>query len=387
MAMISALLLSLALNCAAADGHHGGSHAGHKAPGGAADGGVTSLDVASDAGELFLLVGRSPKEGPSLWLRRSKDGGATWSPERRVDRGLPRPYRAGIGDARLLARGAVLTAVWSERGDGPMGTGPLVVARSTDGGLTWAAGASPDGGKGSFGRRFPALAQDGEDLHAVWIDRSDKAWLRYARSRDGGTTWSPPGSLDADMCECCWNAALAFGGRVFALYRGKGPRDMETAYSKDAGKSWTEPSVAGRFGWKVNVCPHVGGALARGGDGKVHAVVWTGAEGVEGLHHVTWDDSAGAWGKARPVGDPAARHGDLAASGRRLALVWDRGSKTGGIHAALSEDGGATWSPPRVVTKKGKGTYPRVVAVEGGFRVLWLDLDKQGDGLWRSEKL
>lgn len=330
------------------------------------------FDVYSDRGRLHRLEGGPGASVPLRYLR-SDDGGATWSAPLRVNGGRP-AYHFSAGDARVAAEGDAVYALWPRPGEGPHQSGPLAVARSTDGGRSWSEAASPSG-DGTFGRRYPALAISSGALHAVWLDRRSKSKVMASRSTDGARTWSSPVILDPDACECCWNAAVAAGdGAVHALYRGKNPRDMNAAVSRDGGATWSKPAPAGAFGWAFNGCPHVGGALTAG-SGEVHALVWTGHEEKAGLYVYSSKDGV-AWDDAGKLGGAGAKHGDLAASGARLAAVWSDGGR---IWAAMSSDG-RSWSKAKPLSgEKAAASYPRVAPAGAGFRVFWREKDRFND--------
>ncbi len=328
------------------------------------------FDVYADKGRVHRLEAEAGAEVP-LTYRRSDDGGRTWTAPARVDGGRP-AYRFGAGDARVAAEGDSVYALWARPGKGPYNSGPLAVARSTDGGRSWQEAASPSGEK-SFGRRFPALAISSGVLHAVWLDRETNSKVLASRSTDGARTWSKPMTLDPDACECCWNAALAPGdGAVYALYRGKNPRDMDAVVSRDAGKTWSKSGAAGPFGWGFNGCPHVGGALASTGSG-VSALVWTGKDADAGLYVFASPDGR-TWGRSVKLGGAGAKHADMTSSGPRLAAVWD---EDGGIWGAVSD--GKAWSKPVRLSGKAEGNHPRVAASGAGFRAFWSEKDRFAD--------
>lgn len=330
------------------------------------------FDVYADNNRLHRLEGGS---GASVALsyRRSDDGGKTWTAPVRVDGGRP-AYRFGAGDARVVAEGDAVYALWARPGKGPMNSGALAVARSTDGGRSWAEAASPSG-EGAFGRRFPALAISSGVLHAVWLDRASNSKIVASRSSDGARVWSSPAVLDPDVCECCWNAALAArDGAVYALYRGKNPRDMDAVVSRDGGRTWSSPAVAGPFNWGFNGCPHAGGALASTGSG-VSALVWTGKDDKAGLYVFASPDGR-TWGGSVKLGGAGAKHADMTSSGSRTAAAWDDG---GEIWAATSGDG-KTWSKPRRLSGENmEASHPRVAASGKGFRVFWSEKGRFAD--------
>jgi len=324
------------------------------------------FDVYADRGRLHRLEGGSG-HGVELKYRRSDDGGKSWTAPVRVDGGRP-AYHFGAGDARVAAFGDEVFALWALPGKGPHGSGPLAAARSTDGGKTWSPASSPSEGS-DFGRRFPALAVSSGAVVAVWLDRKANSKVLASRSTDGARTWSAPATLDPDACECCWNAALAPGdGAVYALYRGKNPRDMDMVVSRDGGRTWGKPSVAGPFGWGFNGCPHVGGALASTGKG-VSVLVWTGKDDAAGLY---------VFPSSVKLGGADAKHADLTSSGSALAAAWD---EDGRIWGAVSADG-KTWSKPAALSaERSSASHPRVAAAGKTFRVFWVEKDRYADAI------
>ncbi|MBI5246210.1 MAG: exo-alpha-sialidase [Elusimicrobia bacterium] len=332
------------------------------------------FDVYADRGRLHRLEGASGTE-VALNYRRSDDGGSTWTTPVRVDGGRF-AYRFGAGDARIMAEGDTLYALWSRSGTGPYNSGPLAVARSTDSGRSWQPAASPSD-EASFGRRFPALAISSGVLHAVWLDRATNSKVLTSHTADGARAWSSPVTLDPDVCECCWNTALAVGdGAVYALYRGKNPRDMDSVVSRDGGKTWSKPATAGAFGWGFSGCPHVGGALASTARG-IYALVWTGKDGNAGLYVFASQDGR-TWKSPAKLGGAGAKHADLTSSGSRIAAAWDDG---GEIWGAVS-DNEKTWSKPRRLSgENGEASHPRVAASGEGFRVFWEEKDRLADAM------
>lgn len=196
-----------------------------------------SLDIAV-AGDGVLYVAWTEYEG-ALWLRRSTDGGRTFSRPLRVHDA--RPVRApalavdgkrtlylawtvgeddsadirlaksvnggasfttpriiapspGYADAPKLALGpdGTLHLAYGESEGGPFGRPHVRYTRSRDAGRSFEAPRDISGAGGGF----PALAVDGKgDLYAVWERlpaRRRPRGLGIAVSRDGGRSFSPP---------------------------------------------------------------------------------------------------------------------------------------------------------------------------------------------------
>ena len=114
-----------------------------------------------------------------------------------------------------------------------------------------------------------ALAADGNNSFAVWLDLRDKHNKIFgARSTDAGNTWSKNimiySSPDTTVCECCKPSVVMEGNDVYVMFRNQlnGNRDMYLIQSTDAGNSFGETQKIGNGSWAVNGCPMDGGGLS-----------------------------------------------------------------------------------------------------------------------------
>lgn len=335
------------------------------------------FDVARDGDRLHLLFAAGPADAPGLWHAVSRDGGASWSTPSAVAVGDATPHHAKPGKGpQIAAAGDKVVAVWTTGGTGFMGRGPLASATSTDGGRTWRPHPCPAPLDDASGQAFIDLVTDANGrIHAVWLDKRSIAdgarkALQHAWTDDGGATWATPLTIDTSTCECCWNrAAVGRDGEVLVVYRDLAPRDMAVARGSAAG--WRSLGRAGAFDWGTTACPHIGGGIATGDDGRVHTVVWTDKIGVRGVHY-TAGDGNGAWSEPMRLGGEGARHPDVAlGAGGVLAATWDEPGT--GVLAARSTDGGRTWSEPVGIARSDKAHHPRVVPAGDSFRILWIE--------------
>jgi len=362
-------------------GHH---HRGHDPA--AAEAAIVSLDLVAADGRAHLLLGRRQDDALVLSYRHSADG-ERWSEPRPVDLGAApaSPTLRPGNDAQLAVRGETLVVAWCSAGEGWGGSGPLAVAVSPDGGRSWTPGSGPadTGGRGGEGFADLAFAPDGT-LHAVWLDQRDGSQgLRHATSRDAGRSWSANRSVDAATCECCWNAlAIDADGVARVLYRDREPRDMALAGLAPGAERWSEAVPVGAYDWDFAGCPHVGGGIARSGEGTLHAAVWSGAPGHAGVHVLASIDG-GPWTSQRGfVVDGTLPRIAAAPAGEAVAAVWvQRGPNASQVVARSSSDAGRSWSAPIVLSDDGSAaTHPHLVALGDGFVVLW----RAGDSTWRS---
>jgi hypothetical protein len=173
-------------------------------------------------------------------------------------------------------------------------------------------------------------------------------------------------------------------GNVHVLFRDKDPRDMALVTLTPGGASWKPPVPVGKFDWQFGGCPHVGGGLKAEGS-RLHALVWTGADGRMGVHHTVSTNAGATWSPPRRVCDGKGRRGDLAVIGPKLVVAWDAlGDGHSEVWLAESGDGGSTWTAPRQVSAAGiSANYPRVVATTAGARVFWTEAGSSGYARWQ----
>jgi hypothetical protein len=198
-------------------------------------------------------------------VHRSIDGGQTWS----VGGGLPDPPELGEGvrfpgGFGVTAEGETIASVYYPRRAGGEGSGQCM-ARSADGGLTWselqAVDSSPFAHMGPAGNLV--TLEDGTMIAGgEWGDeQSDDTLPDWAatitRSHDGGHSWEPwrriqaPGDdglyyfdlrltrlQDDTLVAVYWTHDMANDTGV----------NVHTAFSTDAGDTWSEPRDCGVWG-------------------------------------------------------------------------------------------------------------------------------------------
>lgn len=182
------------------------------------------------------------KQGPTLRLSRSEDGGRTWS----ASFVLPSSTDGPTGPVLAVsADGSVLAAWWSRPDDN------LWVAASHDHGAAWGSArrVNPVAGSVPFidGSRpaFPAVALGaGGSASVAWQDFGGGDWdVLLTRSEDGGTTWSDPLRINDSGLGHQFMPALASGpdGILHAAWYDTRTGNVNLVYARstDGGKSWS----------------------------------------------------------------------------------------------------------------------------------------------------
>ena len=212
----------------------------------------------------------------------------------------------------------------------------IVYSRSDDGGATWPVRVEVPGGSVTSEDYpiYPRLAVDGRGrVHLVWTVQAFPGRLvMYARSDDGGETWSEPVEID--------NAA-------------------EPDYQPDFGPVF------------IDVETH--------GDDEVH-LIWDGAPTVE-RNHIWSADGGDSWSA------PTILFPEITSVGRAgwNDMVFD---SAGVLHAvALGKPWNAvwsngSWSPSQAIVEMGHSEWMRVdVGLGNQLHAVWLSFGKEGNGL------
>jgi len=184
--------------------------------------------VAADPRGGFYLAYVEQRDGSSnVMLQRSRDG-KSFSAAVRVN------TRSGDATVRnenppkvaLGPSGQVYVSWASER---ERWKGNIRFARSTDGGKTFspAIDLNSDAARAPAGHAFQSISVDKQGrIYAAWIDernmqpadRGAEIWM--STSTDGGRTFSPDRRILGDVCECCrTDLQIDAAGRMFLSYR------------------------------------------------------------------------------------------------------------------------------------------------------------------------
>jgi hypothetical protein len=242
------------------------------------DRGAVTADPARRGHAYHAWVKRSGTFGESgvAMFSRTTDGGDTWTPQREIH--APRP--GTLPDPTLievLPDGTLLYFFLLANGSPVIGAPELIpfdvmVMRSTDLGDTWSEpqmiGTIPhpvapeDPETGAEVRAFPvidtAIAKDGT-AYVVWneIFSEHSSEIFFSRSRDGGRSWSAPGTVASVPTQAFIpGVAVAREGVVGVSwddFTGDVPGDDKLttrvwfAHSHNGGRTWDRRRLGGPF--------------------------------------------------------------------------------------------------------------------------------------------
>ncbi len=361
----------------------------------------------------------------------SNDGGATFAHMR-----IPEPdgiYNWGSPSVAIGPAGEIYYASLAAANGDPTG---VVLAKSTDGGETFAESSSPSS--------YVENGYDVMDKPAVAVDNGASsprkgwvyvAWTYYfsglgyttilcARSSDGGATFLPPASLNVIDGAPVDHAAVAVApnGDVYVAYQDGhySPSGISITRSTDGGQSFSVLHTVATFRPAGPVTAGGGAAasnsgpsLAVDGNGIVH-VVWaavsTGATTDRSdVFYARSTDNGATFSAATRLNDDAtpttqAFPSVAALADRTVGVRWaDRRNDAvrdtlTDQYMAISRDGGATWgknfrltdrnSPwapaPHSLGGSGHASYDGLAADGGNFYAAWTD-ERSGDAdVWAA---
>jgi len=267
----------------------------------------------------------------------------------------------------------------------------LRFAVSKNGGAQWDAPTTVTGDSvfGSYDDHALHVAPDGT-IYLSWLAemRHDMSHTFFARSVDGGRTWSKPAVIDSDRsCPCC-RTSMASGsdGALYVAWRkrfripGGDQRDIVVAKSVDKGATWTKPVRVHTDAWQVNYCPDAGPSVKVSPSGVVHVAWWTGKEGSAGTKYTQSKDGGSSFSTPIPLGlarYSRAAHIQLALGAGRdsntVVAAWDDGTlQTPQVVVRISRDGGRTFAAAQPVSDAGsEAAYPVVALQHDTIRVAW----------------
>jgi cysteine-rich repeat protein len=293
-------------------------------------------------------------------------------------------------------------AVWGSDDDlgGTLGSdGDILFSRSSDNGHTWTAvhAVNTNADADSGGDSNPRIATDRTgNWMAVWSSTEDLGGtigsdydVFFALSADNGATWSPLDAVNndagADANQDYEPAILFDGSGWLVVWR----REEEPVYnvfsarSEDDGATWTTPArVNTDSGNYENMSPQV----ATDGSGNLVAVWHRQTMGNNYVVAARSSNDGGQWTAPEVVSDTADAYNEqeahVATDGTGTWLAsWIRIPGVGRVDIAVvrSEDNGATWTSPAIVSDDGESfsgcasdQRSRVVSdASAGWFVVW----------------
>jgi predicted neuraminidase len=223
--------------------------------------------------QLYYKVGPSPREWWGM-VMESADEGRTWSPPRRLPRGILGPIKnkpVSLGGGVVLSGSSTENAGWR-----------VHMERSEDGGRTWSRGEALNDGHRLEAIQPTVLPHPGGTVQILC--RSRQGRIAVGWSADRGRTWSPLSLTEVPNPNSGIDAVVLEDGRSLLVYNHttEGRSKLNVATSAE-GRTWTRvldlEDQPGEYSYP---------AVIQTPDGLVHATYTYRRESIK---HVVLDPS------------------------------------------------------------------------------------------------
>lgn len=338
-----------------------------------------SVQIIGDTIYVAWQDERFGNSGDDVFINISRDGGATWEGEKRIDKGYP----VGNNPVRewrfVVVPGSPHDLVYFILAVDGGGYEDLFFVSSHNGGMNFSAARPVSAaGTGLFDVDGFAVDADGLTVHVAWQDNRNGIGddVHYQRSDDGGATWfsvdqdldvSGPGTGNADGV-----MDLAASGNWVAVgwLEDDGTYSTDNVHvniSGDSGFSWLGDRIVADFSPGNADADSIG--LSIGASTPYPNVVAAWADDRMGYDEVFVSSTSDGGQNWRPDTRLSFFEGEAPRISKRhdeetMVLTWLTGDYPNRAEAAFSLDHGVTWEGGFSISSS---IAKDIDLVEGGF--------------------
>lgn len=344
---------------------------------------------------MLVLSWLEPADDGVDALRFSVLGGDGWTEPRTVATGDDFVVSWADLPSVVPITSDVLIAHWLKAAPDSFAAYDIAYATSSDGGRTFVEHGllNDDGTLVEHG--FVSLFPWDDAIGAIWLDGRRLAELfesgdfdpdgppvgtslRFAKIAYDGTLIAG-GEIDELVCDCCATGAALADTAPVVVYRDRSPDEIrDIAVRRHADDGWSDATVLGPDGWRIEGCPVNGPAIAARGD-TVVAAWFTAPEGRPRVRAARSADGGLTFGAAIDVDlDGAFGYVDvgLLVDGDALVSWWRRRGQ-GEIELVMRRVGtDGTLGEPLAVTTASVGQpadVPQLAIAGNAAIVAWTD--------------
>ena len=284
-------------------------------------------------GEVMLSWTEKDAKGMTLFcLAFSKDKGKTFADKKIIFSGN------GIANSRMMRakvlakKDGSLIAVFL-KSDAPQGgrgggrSANIVYCVSKDAGSTWTAPISVDADpkQGIMRGFFNAVVMSNDEIAVVYLKdvensaKHEERNLRLVITKNGA--FLPERIIDPVVCDCCpINMLIDADGALNVVYRDNNDdiRDMAKMTSTDNAVTFSKSQILHDDKWKINGCPHSGAVSSTFGKSALFA--WfSGTEKETGIRLVTKEGK-----QLFVLSDASAKNPYLIDSKTSSLMLWEQ---------------------------------------------------------------
>ncbi len=328
------------------------------------------------------------RRGRALRFARYANGGWT-EPKTIVTRD---DFFANWADlpALVQAGDGTLFAHWLQKSADATYAYDIVVARSTDDGVTWRTLGRLHDDQTHTEHGFVSLVAEANGVRAFWLDGREmvsngregdligdaEAGSMTLRTAFVGQEIGPSTLIDDRVCECCNTSAVVTEGGAVVVYRDRSTDETRDIYIvRRVGDKWTDPKSLFSDGWQIAGCPVNGPAMAARGSQVV--VAWfTGATDTGSVRAVFSTDGGARFSEPIAVDDtwPIGRVAVMLVKPGEAIVSWlDAGDGEGAIALRRISADGSQGKPVMVARTSGARTtgFPKLARSGSNVVLVW----------------
>jgi len=263
--------------------------------------------IAVDGSNIYVVWSDDISGNYEIYFKKSIDGGATWSTNKRLT------YTGYL--PAIAVDGSNVYVVWNNH------TGrhwEIYFKMSDDGGVTWSTNKRLTYAAGISNNNNPVIAVDGSNIYVVWED--DTPQIYFKKSVDGGATWSTNKRLTNSARGSDYPAIAVGGSNIYVVWEDDTPWNEEIYFktSADGGATWTaNKRLTNNAGYSTNPVIAV--------DGSNIYVVWEDdTPGNWEIYFKMSDDGGVTWSTNKRLTNNAGYSNNpaIAVYGSNIYVVW-----------------------------------------------------------------
>ncbi|UCE37261.1 MAG: hypothetical protein JSW00_17580 [Thermoplasmata archaeon] len=334
-----------------------------------------------NAGNIYVAWGDFRESNYDIYFSKSTDGGNTFSVNKRIndDNGERWQYNPSIAVGSM----GNIYIIWVDERSGKP---EVYFAKSTDGGNTFSVNKRVNDGAGNVGQDSLSISVDGIDnIYIVWMDtRNFDTSLYFSKSTDGGNTFSANKKVN-DITGNSWrehpSIAIDSTSNIYVTWMDErsGNADIYFAKSTDGGTTFSNnKKINDDAGNAEQFTPSIGV-----GESDNIFIAWGDfRDSNSDIYFTSSNDGGNSFSPNKKVNDDVSNTKQYEPSiaidnGGNIYLAWtDQRNGNYNIYFANSTDGGNSFSPNKMVNDDGgPSQFQPSIAIdnEGNIYLAWTD--------------
>jgi hypothetical protein len=338
-----------------------------------------------------VLMSWTEPQGDSFAVKVAISDGSGWSkPQTVVARDDFFVNWADFPSAIVLSDGT-LVAHWLQINGDAAYQYDVKIALSHDEGKTWSKSFIPHDDRSQREHGFVTLLPTQNDAFmAIWLDGRSydtyasqeveaNAMQLRARSITSDGEMGKDTLLDMRTCTCCQTSAVVTDGEdVLAVYRDRSSKEIrDISIVRHTQHGWSAPNVVNVDGWQIEGCP-VNGPAIDADSGQVVVAWFTAANDIPKVKVAFSGDDGVTFGNAIEIdnGAPSGRVDVIQQTNGSALVTWVEYAEQGEVILICAVDPNTGCKRPNVLAVSPAGRtvgFPRMALGEPGVFVAWTE--------------